>query len=55
VIEENKHTKMPAHNGRFAASGGVARPKDSANLQVSNHKCSKPFKVTENEYLCIQL
>jgi len=26
--------KMAAANGRFGASGGVARPKSSANLQV---------------------
>ena len=26
--------KMAAANGRFGASGGVARPKSSANLQI---------------------
>ena len=27
-------TEMPADNGRFGASGAVARPKVSANLEV---------------------
>ena len=29
-----KNQKKPAHNGRFGASGAVARPKVCADLQV---------------------
>ena len=33
-FERNRETKMPAYNGRFGASGAVARPKVCANLKV---------------------
>jgi hypothetical protein len=33
-VVKQKIKKMPAANERFHASGGVARPKGSANLQV---------------------
>ena len=32
--KKNKSKKMAAHNGRFGASGAVARPKVCANLKV---------------------
>jgi hypothetical protein len=31
---DNRQKKMPADNERFGASGGVARPKVSADLEV---------------------
>jgi len=34
ATKQIKKKKMPAANERFAASGGVSRPKGSANLQV---------------------
>jgi hypothetical protein len=34
IKDERISNKMPAPNERFHASGGVARPEGSANLQV---------------------
>ena len=33
-FDTNEKQIKPAHNGRFGASGAVARPKVCANLQV---------------------
>ena len=33
-MKRERETKMPAGNGRFGASGAVARPKVCANLEV---------------------
>ena len=33
-LREIKNTETPADNGRFGASGAVARPKVCANLEV---------------------
>ena len=34
TLDFYQRTKMPAGNGRFGASGAVARPKVCANLEV---------------------